>query len=168
MSIEKVGAIWLKELDKYSEEQFAIRPDEKSWSIGQVYVHLILGNDHFFMKNAELCLNEEGERNTGGKNKWGKILFAINGFPPMNFKRPGGNEAEPRQPENIEYVRNKLIASLEKNKEVAAKMNGYDPQLKVKHPAFGYLNADEWYRINGMHFKHHLRQKKKLDKFIGI
>ncbi len=168
MSIDELIGLWLSELDKYSEEQFAMRRKEKSWSIGQVYVHLILGNDHFFMKNAELCLNGERETMKGGKNKWGKILFAINGFPPMNFKRPGGSEAEPRQPESIDYVRNKLTVSLEKVKGVGARIDGYNPNIKVKHPAFGFLNAKEWYRINAMHFKHHLRQKKKLDKFIGV
>lgn len=167
MSFEKLSEYWLKELNKYSEEQFARNPSDNGWSLGQVYMHLILGNDHFFMKNAEICLNGEGENMKGGKNKWGKILFTINGFPPMKFKRPGGAEAEPRQPESIEHIRGKLRASMEKAKEVSDRLDGYNPNHKVRHPAFGYLNAKEWYRINIMHFKHHRRQKNRLDKFIG-
>jgi hypothetical protein len=36
-----------------------------------------------------------------------------------------------------------------------------------KYPFLGYLNAAEWYTIAGLHMKHHLRQKRKLDKFLG-
>jgi hypothetical protein len=37
----------------------------------------------------------------------------------------------------------------------------------VKHPYFGYINAQEWYHHIVMHFAHHLRQKKRLDEFIA-
>lgn len=164
MSYEKVSSYWLKELGNYSEEQFAKKPAEGSWSVGQVYTHLIMANDHFFIKNAAQCLNGEGEHKKGGKSKWGRLLFAINGFPPIKFKKPGGAETEPRQPENIEYIRRKLQVSIETMTQLSPKLAGYDPMQKVKHPAFGYLNAKEWFQMNLMHFRHHLRQKKKLDK----
>jgi len=41
-------------------------------------------------------------------------------------------------------------------------------ESKTPHPAFGYLNAREWYQIIPMHFHHHLRQKSRLDKFLGV
>ena len=75
---------------------------------------------------------------------------------------------EPRQPESIEFVRPKMEKTIQIIKEVSGSLLGYDPLLKVKHPAFGYLNAIEWFRMNEMHFTHHKRQKKQLDKFLKM
>jgi len=136
--------------------------------MGQVYTHLILANDKFFIKNAELCLNKEGEIKKGGKNKWGRLLFFLGGFPPMKFKMPGSVTVEPRPPENIEYIRNKLTNAISKVNELSSRIVEYNPAIKIKHPAFGYLNAKEWFRMNEMHFRHHLRQKKRLETFLGL
>jgi hypothetical protein len=37
---------------------------------------------------------------------------------------------------------------------------------KTKHPALGYLAAKEWYKLIVIHFRHHLRQKKRIDLFL--
>jgi hypothetical protein len=51
--------------------------------------------------------------------------------------------------------------------ELAVEMTGYNPNCKTNHPLFGMLNAGEWYIMNGWHFAHHLRQKSRIDAFLG-
>jgi hypothetical protein len=167
MKLDCRAKYWLDELSNYSTEQLLKKPNESSWSLGQVYVHLMLASDHFFMENAKKCVQNEGQIVNGGKNRYGKLLFLIGRFPPMKFKMPGSG-VEPRQPDSIDYVKPKLERSIQIIHEVSGILAGYNAKLKVKHPAFGYLNAMEWYRMNEMHFAHHRRQKKQLDKFLKM
>jgi len=158
---------YFDKLDKYSEEQFLKKPDENSWSLGQVYVHTILANDHFFLKQAEMCLNKEETERGKSKNRRGIVIFLINGFPNMKFRMPKSVEVPPRQPENIEFVKEKLTRSFEQAKSIVSRLGSYEKDEKTKHPGFGYLNAKEWYRMSEMHFRHHLRQLKRVEKIVG-
>jgi len=37
---------------------------------------------------------------------------------------------------------------------------------KTKHPGLNYFSANEWLQFADMHFRHHLRQKKRIDDFL--
>jgi hypothetical protein len=37
---------------------------------------------------------------------------------------------------------------------------------RTRHPGLGYFDAAEWFRFAGMHFRHHARQKKRIDEFL--
>lgn len=167
MEFKSTANYWLDALNQYSDEQLLKQPNASAWSMGQVYVHLILASDHFFMENAKRCIQKEGEVIKGGKNRYGKLLFLIRRFPPMKFKMPKSG-VQPRQPESVEHLKAKMEKTIQKIKEVSGNLSGYDSSLKVKHPAFGYLHAMEWFRMNEMHFAHHKRQKKQLDKFLKM
>ena len=168
MKFEKTLAKYFEKLDGYSEEQFLQKPNENSWSLGQIYVHVILANDHFFLKQADKCLNKEETKNGRGKNLAGKVIFLINGFPNIKFKMPKSVEVPPRQPESIASIREKLNASLEQVKTIENRLDEYDTDEKTRHPAFGYMNAGEWYRFSEIHFRHHLRQLKRIEKIVGV
>jgi hypothetical protein len=47
-----------------------------------------------------------------------------------------------------------------------SKVDYINPNNKVKHGGFGWLNAKEWYNLVGMHFRHHLRQKEELESYL--
>ena len=168
MKFEKTLSVYIEKLNGYTEEKFLQKPEEHSWSLGQVYVHLLLGHEHFFMKQADKCLNQDETVRGKGKNWNGKIIFFINGFPNIKFKMPKRIEVPPRQPENIEYVKLKLERAAEQALSIASRLDSYDKNEKTKHPAFGYFNAKEWYRMSEMHFRHHLRQLKRTEKIVGV
>ena len=168
MEYRKTFTIWLNALDKYSEEQFRRKPSPESWSMGQVYTHLLLGNDHFFLKQVEKCLNKEGTALGGRKTLAGSFISLINGFPPVRAKMPKAVEVVPRQPENIDFIRKKWLNSMALAENMKKRLPGCDLAHKTRHPAFGFLNAEEWFRANEMHLRHHFRQKKRLDKFLGM
>ena len=158
---------YFAKLDTYSEEVFLKKPDENTWSLGQIYVHVLLGNEHFFLKQADQCLRGEETSKGKGKNFNGKLIFFINGFPNIKFKMPKNVEVPPRQPESIAYVRKKLEVALELANEIDSRLGDFNSSEKTRHPAFGYLNAKEWYRMTEMHFRHHLRQIKRIEKVVG-
>lgn len=164
MKFKETLDIYFERLKGYSEEQFIQKPDENSWSIGQVYVHAILANDHFFLKQAERCLNKEDTHKGKGRNNRGRVVFLINGFPNLKFKMPKSAAVTPRQPESIDSIRQKLKRSLELAQLVERRLDGFDKNEKTRHPAFGHLNAKEWYRMSEMHFRHHLRQIRRIEK----
>ncbi|MEW5597133.1 DinB family protein, partial [Peribacillus frigoritolerans] len=37
---------------------------------------------------------------------------------------------------------------------------------KVQHRRMGYLNAEEYFQLIEMHFRHHLRQKERIDRVL--
>ena len=168
MKFRKTLDIYLGKLDGYSEEQFLQQPDENSWSIGQVYVHAVLANDHFFLKQAVRCLDKEDTHQGKGKNNRGRVIFLINGFPNIKFKMPRSAAVTPRQPESIDSNRKKLKRSLDLAQTVEDRLDGFDKNEKTRHPAFGHLNAKEWYRMSEIHFRHHLRQIKRIESSLGI
>jgi hypothetical protein len=159
---------WKNELDRYTKEDFARTPGEGQWTIGQVYAHLMLGATMFMLPNAEKCLQKVKTQN-GSKNLNGKIIFLLGGFPPIRVKVPEALAQFPTpQPESPEVVKAGLEALLVQLGQVKDKMNAnFDPNHKRKHPVLGMLNALEWFQNVEMHFRHHLRQKKRLDKFLG-
>lgn len=159
---------WQKELENYNDEQFLRKPNEDAWSIGQVYAHLLNAAKNLQIKNINLCAEGKGEEVKGGKTIPGKLSFLLGMFPPVRIKVPASAEYTPKQPAGKEEVFSQfgeLKTLIENIVHVVEKSSA---SIKTKHPALGYLNAYEWFRIMEMHLKHHLRQKNRLNKFLGV
>jgi len=50
-------------------------------------------------------------------------------------------------------------------KQAALLISKSNHKGKTKHPGLNYFSADEWFRFAEMHFRHHERQKKRIDDF---
>jgi hypothetical protein len=50
---------------------------------------------------------------------------------------------------------------------VDARISASSVQGKAMHPGLHYLSAREWLQFSEMHFRHHLRQKERLDAFLA-
>jgi hypothetical protein len=164
---EKTAGVWLTSLSQYSEEQFAKKPNADSWSIGQVYNHLVAGTRLYQLQHIAQCL--EGKQTTGTLEKKlpGKLIFFWGSFPPMRVNVPPSETYTPKQPPNIEAMRTGLEKLIKIMQETEKKLPGASEISKTAHPAFGFLNAREWFQLIEMHFRHHLRQKKRLDHFLA-
>ncbi len=164
---EKTAEVWLASLSQYSEEEFAKKPNADSWSIGQVYNHLIAGARLYHLQQIAQCLEgKQTERNVGKKLP-GKLIFFLENFPPMRIKVPPSKTYTPKQPPNIEAMKTGLEKLIKIIRETEQKLSGASEIQKTGHPAFGFLNAREWFQLIEMHFRHHLRQKKRLDRFLA-
>ncbi len=156
--------VWVRALDEYDLYQLLIKPDHKTWSLGQIYIH-ILNDTHWYLQQIKNTVHNADhgsmEMNEGGKN-----LFDERSFPDIRIQGDADNAINLPQPESIAQINsgldelrhtaNLLWEELEKNAIIG----------KSKHPGFGYLNGYEWIQFAEMHMRHHLRQKERTDKYL--
>lgn len=150
-----------RDLDHYTPEQLRFIPATGVWSIGQMYDHLILVA-HEYLGNMEACAASLEERSLG-KTPFGEQLFRAGGFPPIKIRLPD----EMNSPPDNSGRKKELIARMEeviqRVERWESKVEAVNPNLKVEHGGFGWLNAKEWFALVEMHFRHHLRQKAELE-----
>ncbi len=158
---------WISDFKKYSFEQITAKPSEHSWSMGQVGIHLWMSAKGFFFKNAEKCLNKDGVQKGKGRSWQGHLIFTLKMFPPVKYEMPRSVAVIPKQPESKEQ----LIAKLEEVKQIASayikRIPDSDPALKTRHPFLGWLNTAEWISLCNIHFRHHVRQKRRIERHFG-
>lgn len=164
---ESTVAIWRDALDSYSDDGFASKPSDDAWSIGQVYYHLIVGTNVFHLQHIATCLDGKGTEMKGGKTLPGRIVFLIGGFPPNRVRIAPSERYTPKQPSSREEMKSGLQNLEAAMRTMAGRLESASSTMKSRHPALGFLNAMEWYSLIEMHFRHHLRQKKRLDHFLS-
>ena len=158
---------YLKELDYYGKNQFKNKPSEKEWSIGQLYDHLINGTYAYHLKQIENCLHQKGGSETGEKKFKGKMLFFLKSFPNIRIKGISTALYEPEQPDSPVKVKDDLYKFIKAMHQAAKNIDALSPsKYKVLHPSLGMLTAEEWYMLIEMHFRHHLKQKSRLDEIV--
>jgi len=157
---------WENDLEKYNLNQLVKKENKENWSMGQLYKHLIDGTLDYHLKQINECINTS-ENKSKKKNFKGFIAFHIlKGFPPVKIKVPPSETYTPKQPTSIQELKegfqklknemNKTLVNFKKDKKG-----------KTPHPAFSYLNATEWFALIPMHFKHHIRQKERLNNHLN-
>jgi hypothetical protein len=158
---------YLKELDFYGKNQFKYHPTEKDWSIGQVYDHLINGTYDYHLKKIENCLQKKGGAEGGKKKFKGKILFLLKGFPNIRIKGVPATTYVPMQPKSPLKVKDELYRFIKVMQKTAKDIDAAGELIyKVPHPSLGMMSAEEWYKLIEMHFRHHLKQKARLDEIV--
>lgn len=156
---------WLKELDFYGANQFKKKVTPTSWTIGQLYDHLLIYSQEVHLKAIQECLQtKDAAAKKEGKSLKGFIQFTIGSYLPLKHK--SNPYKEPSQPLSTEKVKDDFYRFLKVVYKVAKEIDYKKPTKKVKHPTLGYLSAEEWFQLIEMHFRHHVRQKKKLDNEV--
>jgi hypothetical protein len=153
-----------RDLDHYTPEQLRFIPATGVWSIGQMYDHLILVA-HEYLDNMEACAAslEEGSLD---KTPFGERLFRAGGFPPIKIRLPDEMNSPPDNSGRKEELIARMEEVLQRVERWESKVEAVNPNLKVEHGGFGWLNAKEWYALVEMHFRHHLRQKAELESHL--
>ncbi len=155
---------WIIALDRYSFVELCTQPSLSSWSIGQLYLHLI-GDTGFYIEQIEKCL-QSVENVDEQPNENGTAMLAANAFPDIKIVGHPSNADIP-QPANIGHVKTDLLAIRKTLNELYLLSARQSAQGKSKHPGLGYLSASQWLQFTDMHFRHHLRQKERIDNFLG-
>lgn len=154
---------WIKELEQYNFIQLCARPSPNSWSLGQVYMHLI-ENSNYFLEQIRMCVtNNDNVLEEASADA--KKMFLNNDFPDMVLEGPPSNLDTP-QPESKEQLMRGLLNLKEEINNVGMLISKSPFKGKTKHPGLNYFNAAEWFQFAEMHFRHHLRQKKRIDEFL--
>ncbi len=159
---------YLDALDRYSDEQFAAKPDEAEWSLGQMYQHLYEANAFFFLANVKRCLEKRKGQEGGEMTAAGQNVYEHNSFPPMKFKRPAApNSAEPVA-QSREAYKKLYSQTLREGLEWTDALAEDNGTYKTEYPRFGWLNAAEWLQGLEMHARHHIRQRQQREAWLGI
>lgn len=153
-------------LEEYSQQQLRHIPDQGVWSINQMYDHLIVVA-HEYLDSVEACALAAGEQKQG-KTEFGEFIFNIGGFPPIKIKLPDELNAPPDNTKMKVDIMLELDQLMTRMKELKKKVDEINPNYKEKHGGFGWLNAQEWFDLVEMHFRHHLRQKYELDQKLSV
>lgn len=151
-------------LSNYTNEQFNFKKADEIWSLGQMYEHLVISAQFFFLKNIKYCLEQRNGQLGGDKNANGENVFKYNSFPPIKVKVPG-NAPEPiaQAQEIYKEILEKIIQQLESQVDIVTNDSG---EYKTMHPVFSWHNAQEWLQSFEMHHRHHLRQKAELEGYL--
>src|SRR5258706_9011369 len=156
-------AIWMKELERYDFTQLLAKPSPTSWSLGQLYIHLIQST-RFFIKQARISSSNNDNSNEDSF-AGAKTMFRNNEFPDTLLEDPPSNAVTP-QPPSKEKLITELIRLKEEIKEAEALASVSQFSGKTRHFGLGFFTSVEWIQFSEMHLRHHLRQKKRLDDFL--
>jgi len=155
--------IWLKDLQLYTFEQICRKPSKNNWSLGQVGMHLIKETDYFF-EQVRTCAGIDDNQDKA-KSMDAVIMFRNGQFPDEMIEGPPSNQNTP-QPANIEL----LVSDFKRLKKEIETLESLifktTHEGKTEHPGLGHFNAKEWLQFAEMHFRHHLRQKKRIEDFL--
>lgn len=154
---------YLNSLDEYTDEQFFFKKDEETWSLGQMYEHLTVSSQFFFLANCVRCLEKRKGQEGGEKTHFGEQQFKYGGFPPVKLKIPDairGPEPIAKTREAYKIILKKILSDSQSLIEAVSDDDGSYKALQV---AMGWLDSKEWYYLHEMHYRHHLRQKTELE-----
>ena len=164
---ESIIKKWETALDNHTIEELQKKENQDSWSVGQVYIHLINSALEFHFKQIDICL-QTNENQNQKKNFKGFLAYRLlNGFPPIKIKVPPSDAYTPKQPVSITEIKEGLKAVKQKMSKTIPLLNQSTKKGKTAHPGFNYLNAEEWYKLIVMHYKHHLRQRETIVAFLN-
>lgn len=165
-SFEDTVGRYLNELTGLDMEDLHKKTDEEEWSIGQMYMHLIQSALFMHLHNIDLCLaggETEGEV-LAEKTEQGKAVFEQGSFPAIRIRVPASPQYTPHQPESKEQLIEGLRRVAERMKRSEQVLRQAPESKTALHPAFGALNASEWFQLIEMHYRHHLLQLDRLKK----
>lgn len=155
---------WLEVVEENSMDRLLARPPGNKWSLGQLCNHLLEATDYFF-EQVEICMsaNEHWEEEMSPA---ARILFGNNGFPDQLIEGPPSNAATP-QPDNKESLLVAFNRLRQRLAGIEARLPISNTKGKTRHPGLKYFNAGEWLQFSEMHFRHHLRQKRRIEEFLA-
>jgi hypothetical protein len=158
--------IWINALRSYELDTLQAKPDKNSWSLGQVYMH-ILADTNFYIEQIEYCLTHN-ENQSEQMTDFAVALFSNNEFPDIKIKGDASASETMPQPTNKNDVTYQMILLRDQLNLLSARVSSTSSVGKTKHPGLGYFNAQEWLRFSEIHMRHHLRQKRRIEQALGI
>ncbi|WP_339166812.1 DinB family protein [Paenibacillus sp. FSL R5-0341] len=165
-SLETTVERYLAELNKLDMDSLLEKQSEEEWSIGQMYVHLIQSALFLHLHNVEKCLSS-GDSTLNSdeeKTELGRQVFKLGQFPPIPVKVPASPQYTPQPPESKDSLIDGLHMVVERMRSTEPLVYQASVNNKIYHPRLGALNAQEWFLLIEMHYRHHFLQ---LDRLIS-
>ena len=154
---------WIDSVNDYTLEMLHQPPRPGSWSLGQVYTHIIDDTGWFAGQMREALATRENSEKEMHENA--KAMFRNNAFPDMRIEGPATNTFIPQPQSKAELV-SRLTAIREEVNSLFVSFDASRNMGKTRHPGLHYFSAGEWLQFAEMHMRHHLRQKERIDEVI--
>ncbi|HXI11075.1 MAG TPA: DinB family protein [Thermoanaerobaculia bacterium] len=157
---------WLDSLGRYCDDDLRRPgPDPEGWNLGQVYSHIIEATESLAIPSIRKCLDPERKSSPGSMNIAGRLIFFIGSFPPVRIRFKPRPDYVPSDI-TVDDAKAGLIRTRDAIRSISGSIEKADPLRRARHPAFGPLNAQQWLLFAEMHLRHHLRQKRRIDKAL--
>lgn len=156
---------WIKELENYNFVQLCTKPSPTAWSLGQLYLHLI-EDTYFYLEQGTIAASTD-EHIFEQASPIAQAMFLSNEFPDERIEGAPSNALIP-QPDSKQQLMNDLLLLNKEIWRVNELISSSPYKGKSKHPGLGFFSAREWLQFADMHFRHHLRQKKRIDDFLKM
>jgi hypothetical protein len=156
--------IWISELKLFTLDQLLKKPDEKSWSLGQVYMHII-EEANWYNEQSELSLADT-ENSDIPLPENAKKLFEAGSFADIKIQADTAVSDNVKEPESINQISENLEKVKKSTNDLWVKISNNKSFGRSEFPGFGYLNCFEWLQFSEMHMSHHLRQKRRIEEFL--
>lgn len=155
---------WIAALQHYKFDELLVKPDAASWSVGQVFMHLI-EETTYYIEQIAFCLNK-GEYASEKMSENAETMFLNNEFPDKKIKADPFISDSVQQPDSKQQLQEKMLEIKQEMGLMWERLISTDCIGKAKHPGLGYFSGTEWVQYADMHLRHHLRQKERIDHFL--
>lgn len=153
--------LWIGFLDGYTLEMLRQPPREDSWSIGQVYTHII-DDTGWVVEQMKRSMETNADADLDMREH-ARVMLLNNDFPDTMIKGPSTGKPI-AQPADKEQLSRDLVSIRDAVNGLYAAANVAGATGKTRHPGLGYFTALEWLQFAEMHMRHHLRQKRRIDE----
>lgn len=160
ITIEK----WIELLKKYDFEEMMIKPASNSWSLSQLYLHLIFSTN-FYLQRIGLCLKNKNHQD---KQKLAAAIemFKNNSFPNLKLHNPNFNDKQ-RPAKSMREIENGFEKIKQRLESLYVEIEKDIHSGKANHTGgLGYFTAIEWLQFADMHFRHHFKQYEEITNFL--
>ena len=152
------------ELTRYTSEELTHKIDASTWSISQMYDHLLLVS-HEYLDEVEACA-QVTEQTPQDKTEFGAYIFSHEAFPPIDIRLPDAMNEDPLQTDEPAVLQARMSDLMTRFDALRIIATTTDPTKRTLHPGMGWLNANEWYQLILYHMNHHRRQKSRLEQAL--
>lgn len=155
--------LWIGYIDDYSFEELVRKPNPRTWSLGQVYIH-ITEDTPYHLQQMKAALHGDADSEKEMHDD-AKAMFRNNAFPDMQIEGASTNESV-RQPESKDELRQLLTDIRRSVNDLYRQYDFRNSKGKSLHPGLWYFTASEWLQFTEMHMRHHFHQKKRIEEAI--
>lgn len=161
---------WLDDLSSISEEKLNIRPAENSWSMAEVYDHVMRVSRRYQIPNLESSMTAGATRKKK-KNFTGIAVFNLGVRKNVKMRMEEWpkkivEDFTPTQRSKADLLDDFRIFIEEVN-ALKVTLDKSSNQHKQYHPFFGDITTKEWFALIELHLWQHDKQKEKITQMIG-
>ena len=160
---------WLRDLEAIEEQKLFINPSDNSWSLAEIYDHVMRVAREYQIPNLKTSLTDQARRKKD-KNVYGLAIFNMGirknvKMRMESFPQPLVEAFTPQKRNKTELVQDfkKFIQEVRALEDL---LNSSTKKDKHYHPMFGDINTKEWFALIELHIWQHDKQKKKVMGYL--